>query len=138
MYDPEDNLLGVFAWDRIEGFQVVGSAVDQVIVEGELPHEKKQKISEQIALKRKKGEFISEIEMAHDALTGCSRQLSRSWLTINELASKRKTEINLLIGRCRGEVQRLEAMLIDDQAELAGALKRILDEIAQVLKEEKE
>src|SRR5689334_10601155 len=73
MYDSDDHLVAVFPWDRMEGFQVIGSAADQVIVEGDLPHESKQKINEQIARKEKRGEFLSELETARDALNCCDR-----------------------------------------------------------------
>ncbi len=51
-----------------------------MIVEGDLPHKKKQKSAEQIAAKEKKGGFLSELEIPHDPWPAAARQLTESWL----------------------------------------------------------
>lgn len=121
-YDAENHLIAVYRWSELVGFEVIGSAAEQVFTDG-LLHEKLPATDhERAAGIEDRGLLTVLLEDAADALKKAIVELRGIWSKVND-ENKNKTQIQLLVQQREARLRNLQAELIDRNRDL----QKILD-----------
>ena len=122
-YDGQDHLIAVFLWEQLVGFEVVGSAAEQLFVE-HLPHERRINLTTELQQKaaEERGKITVLIEHFVDTLKGTTDELRHQWVSIDD-ENKKKTEVQLIVQRHGGTIQQLQAAMIDANQRLQRTLE---------------
>ncbi len=111
-YDDKNHLTALYRWDHLAGFEVVGSADQQVFTEVLLhearpatPVEREQAIEEKGLMRVLLEECVTILNRAHE-------QLRHTWVKVDD-ENKKKSEIKLLVQQQEGALRSLQARLID-------------------------
>lgn len=116
-YDAEDDLIAVYHWDHIIGFDVVGSASEQVFTNSLLHEKRSVSPGERSQAIEQRGVFMVLLEEALGTLNRATNDIRMQWSKIND-ENKNKTRMELLVQRQEARIRELQAGLIDGNDDL--------------------
>lgn len=116
-YDTEDRLIAVYQWDHLIGFDVMGSATEQVFTDSLLHEKRPLSTAERAQAIEQRGMLMVLLEEAVATLNRATNDIRGQWSQIND-ENKHKTQVELLIQRQEARIRELQAALIDGNREL--------------------
>jgi hypothetical protein len=136
-FDQNQHLIAVFVWEKIVGFEVVGSAEEQKFTD-ELLHDKKATAQKQEAEIQAKGELWVTLKNALQQLGDVSSALNTTWLQSYDTRRNKETEAALLVQRHAAELRQLEAQFTDGQRTVNNRIESILTEFKELFSYQEE
>ena len=120
-FDADDHLIGCYQWDQLVGFDVVGSAAEQVITERLLHENRESADPDRNRAIEQRGLVIVLLEEALAALKRSTDEIRSRWFKIDDQV-KNKAQMELLIQQQEDTLRRLQAGLIDGNTDLQKVL----------------
>lgn len=124
-YDEKEHLIGLFRWDNIQGFSVLGSADDQTVVE-DLRYQI-ETVGEVEATP-----IIAAIGQAERALAWVNAELLSAWGKLYH-SRRNKSERQQTLSNYSEQVACKQQYLADHQQSVNAAVVRLTDEIRSLL-----
>ncbi|HLH04047.1 MAG TPA: hypothetical protein VKX25_14870 [Bryobacteraceae bacterium] len=131
-YDEQNHLIAMYRWEELVGFEVVGSAEGQVLVD-ELLHERRIGVRNEDREQaiEERGKMTVLLEECLATLKRADSEIRDQWIAISD-ENKKKTQVQLLVNHQAARLQTIQAGLIDTSRSLQRVLEFVQQEFEQM------